>query len=69
VVVGGTSMLGGEGGIVGTIIGAMLLTIIINVTNLLGISSFAQPAIVGIVIIAMVLFDSYTRHKQAVSLK
>lgn len=69
VVVGGTSMLGGEGGIAGTVIGAMLLTIIINVTNLLGISSFAQPAIVGVVIIAMVLFDSYTRRKQAMSLK
>lgn len=69
VVVGGTSMLGGEGGMAGTIIGAMLLTIIINVTNLLGISSFAQPAIVGTVIIAMVLFDSYTRHKQSISLK
>lgn len=65
VVIGGTSLLGGEGGIAGTVIGAMLLTIIINVMNLLGISSFAQPAVVGFVIIAMVLFDSYTRRRQA----
>lgn len=69
VVVGGTSMLGGEGGIAGTIIGAMLLTIIINVMNLLGISSFAQPLIVGAVIIAMVLFDSYTRRVQSNKVK
>lgn len=69
VVVGGTSMLGGEGGITGTIIGAMLLTIIINVMNLLGISSFAQPLIVGLVIIAMVLFDSYTRRVQSNKVK
>jgi len=69
VVVGGTSLLGGEGGIAGTVIGALLLTIIINVMNLLGISSFAQPAVVGVVIIAMVLFDTYTRQKQAKALK
>ena len=69
VVVGGTSLLGGEGSAAGTVIGALLLTIIINVMNLLGISSFAQPAIVGVVIIAMVLFDSYTRRKQAMALK
>ena len=48
VVVGGTSMLGGEGGITGTVIGAILLTIIVNVMNLLGITSFAQPMVVGI---------------------
>lgn len=69
VVIGGTSLLGGEGGVVGTVIGALLLTIIINVMNLLGISSFAQPAIVGLVIIAMVLFDTVTRRKQSMALK
>lgn len=69
VVVGGTSLLGGEGGIIGTVIGAMLLTIILNVMNLLGVSSFGQPAIVGFVIIAMVLFDSYTRRRQESSVK
>ena len=69
VVVGGTSMLGGEGGVAGTVIGAMLLTIIINVMNLFGVSSFAQPAVVGIVIIGMVLFDSYTRRRQATAVK
>lgn len=66
VVIGGTSLLGGEGGIQGTVIGAMLLTIILNVMNLLGVSSFAQQAIVGIVIITMVLFDSYVRRRQEI---
>lgn len=69
VVVGGTSMLGGEGGVAGTVIGSMLLTIIINVMNLIGVSSLAQPAVVGVVIIAMVLFDSYTRMKQESAVK
>lgn len=65
VVIGGTSMLGGEGGIGGTVIGALILTIIVNVMNLLGVTSFAQSMVVGIVIIAMVLFDMKTKSKQA----
>ena len=61
VVIGGTSMLGGEGGVGGTIIGALILTVIVNIMNLLGVSSYAQPIVAGLVIIAMVLFDSYKR--------
>lgn len=64
VVIGGTSMLGGQGGVGGTVIGALILTIIVNVMNLKDISSFAQPMVVGVVIIAMVLFDTYTKRKQ-----
>lgn len=60
VVIGGTSMLGGEGGVFGTVIGAILLTVIVNVMNLFDISSSAQPLVVGVVIITMVLMDSLT---------
>ncbi len=60
VVIGGTSMLGGEGGVSGTVIGAILLTVIVNIMNLFGISSSAQPLVVGIVIIVMVLIDTMT---------
>ena len=66
VVIGGTSLLGGEGGMAGTVIGALILTIIVNIMNLLGISSFAQSMVVGIVIIFMVLIDSYNRSKSLV---
>jgi ribose transport system permease protein len=65
VVIGGTSMLGGEGGIGGTVVGALILTIIVNVMNLLGVTSFAQSMVVGIVIIMMVLFDMKKKNKQA----
>jgi ribose transport system permease protein len=65
VVVGGTSMLGGEGGILGTVIGALILTIIINVMNLLGVSSFAQGLVIGLAVIGMVLFDSLSKSRQA----
>ena len=64
VVVGGTSMLGGEGGVLGTVVGALILTIIVNVMNLKGISSYAQGLVIGIVIIAMVLFDTYSKRRQ-----
>jgi ribose/xylose/arabinose/galactoside ABC-type transport system permease subunit len=64
VVIGGTSMLGGQGGVGGTIIGALILTIIVNIMNLKGVSSFAQPMVVGIVIIAMVLFDINSKRRQ-----
>ena len=63
VVVGGTSMLGGEGGVSGTVIGAILLTVIVNIMNLLGIPSSAQPMVVGVVIITMVLVDSASRRR------
>jgi len=65
VIIGGTSMLGGEGGIIGTIIGALLLTVIVNAMNLMGVSSFTQPLVVGVVIIGMVLFDSFNRNKSS----
>ncbi len=58
IVVGGTSMLGGEGGVLGTAVGAILLTVIVNVMNLIGTSSLAQPMVIGVVIIAMVLLDA-----------
>ena len=64
VVIGGTSMLGGEGGIIGTMIGSIMLMLITNIMNLLGISSFAQPMIIGLVIIVMVFFDSISRDER-----
>jgi ribose transport system permease protein len=69
VVIGGTSMLGGEGGVVGTIIGALLLTIIVNIMNLLGISTYAQPMVFGLVILFMVIFDAFTRNRSLSSIK
>ena len=63
-VVGGTSLSGGQGGILGTVIGALILTIIVNVMNLLGISSNAQGLVIGLVIIGMVLFDINSRLRR-----
>jgi ribose transport system permease protein len=57
VVVGGTSLFGGRGGIVGTFIGAMLIGVLRNGLNLLNINSYVQMVILGVVILCAVLLD------------
>ena len=57
VVVGGTSLFGGRGSIVGTFIGAMLIGILRNGLNLLNVNSYVQQVIVGVVILLAVLMD------------
>lgn len=57
VVVGGTSLSGGEGKIVGTLIGAFIIGVIQNGMNLTNIESYTQKVVLGLVILAAVLFD------------
>ena len=56
-VIGGTSLMGGEGRIVGTLIGAFIMGVLRNGLNLLGVSSFVQQTVIGSVIIMAVLID------------
>lgn len=65
VVLGGTSMAGGQGGISGTIIGAMIIGIINNGLNLLGMDSFYQYIAKGIVILCAVYTDD-VKNKQKI---
>ena len=57
VVLGGTSLAGGRGRIFGTLIGALIIGTLNNGMNLIGISSFYQQIVKGIVIIIAVLID------------
>jgi len=57
IVIGGTSMSGGEGNVVGGILGALILTLIVNGMNLMDVTSQAQPLVTGAVIILAVLID------------
>lgn len=57
VVVGGTSLAGGEGKILGTLIGAFLIAVIRNGMNLVGLRSWDQTIVLGSIIILAVLFD------------
>lgn len=62
-VVGGTSMAGGKGRIVGTLLGAMLIGIISNGMNLLGLSSYLQDIVKGFIILGAVYLDSISTKK------
>jgi ribose transport system permease protein len=62
-VIGGTSLLGGEGTIMGALIGALIMGVLRNGLNLLNVSSFFQQVVIGVVIIGAVLVDmSLKRH-------
>jgi ribose transport system permease protein len=57
VCLGGTSLFGGVGGIVGTAIGSLILALVVNGMNLLGVETFWQSGVMGAIILASVLAD------------
>jgi ribose transport system permease protein len=57
VVVGGTSLAGGEGRVLGTLIGAFIIAVIQNGMNLTGVESYQQKVVLGLVILGAVLLD------------
>jgi ribose transport system permease protein len=61
VVIGGTSLFGGEGGIGGTVIGAIIVGVLANVLNLLGVSPFTQQIVTGALIVLAVLLGRIRR--------
>jgi ribose transport system permease protein len=64
-VIGGASLFGGEGNIIGALIGALLIELIANGSDLLNISTFWQQVILGIVIVLAVLYDQVRRRALA----
>ena len=58
VLIGGTSLFGGVGTITGTLIGALILTLVLNGMNLLSINASWQPLVTGVIVIAAVYFDN-----------
>ena len=66
VVIGGTSMMGGEGGVYGTLIGALLIGVISNGLNLLGVQPYWQMMVKGTIIILAVLMDRMKRRFRTV---
>jgi ribose transport system permease protein len=59
VVVGGASLSGGRGKILGTLIGALVIAVIQNGMNLLGVDPFLQKVVLGYVILGAVLLDRW----------
>jgi ribose transport system permease protein len=63
VVIGGGSLNGGRGTVLGTIVGALIMALLSNGCNLLGISPFLQQVIIGCVIVMAVTFDEFQRRR------
>ncbi len=62
VVVGGTSLMGGRGSIVGTFFGALLIGVLYNAMNLLGVDSYLQKVVLGAVILLAVVVDELRKR-------
>lgn len=58
VIIGGTSLLGGRGSILGTVIGALIMSVLVNGLRIMSIQSEWQNIVVGVVILIAVFFDS-----------
>ena len=65
VVIGGTSLSGGSGGIGGTLIGVLIIGVLRNGLNLLNVSPFLQEVVIGVVIVLAVGAETLRRRKQA----
>jgi ribose transport system permease protein len=62
VVVGGTSLSGGQGKAFGTLIGALIIAVIQNGMNLTGVESYTQKVVLGLVILGAVILDQLKRR-------
>jgi fructose transport system permease protein len=65
VVLGGTSLFGGRGSVIGTLIGALIVGIVRNGLQLMGVRSIYQVLITGILVILAVAVDQIARRRQA----
>jgi ribose transport system permease protein len=63
VLIGGTSLFGGVGGLSGTLVGALLLTLVLNGMNLLSIHSNWQPLVTGFIVLLAAVLDTLTRRR------
>jgi ribose transport system permease protein len=63
VVLGGTSLFGGHGGVVGTAVGSLILALVLNGMNLLNVKTFWQPFVLGSIVIVSVLADQLARGR------
>jgi inositol transport system permease protein len=66
VVIGGTSLFGGEGRVLGTVIGSLLIGVLINGLVLLNVSSYIQQIVIGVIIVLAVAFDRFIKSRRSV---
>ena len=64
VVIGGGSLFGGEGSIPGALVGALIMTVLSNGLQLMGVSTYWQKLLIGIVLVCAVFIDNVRRRKE-----
>ena len=64
VIIGGTGLFGGQGSVVGTLVGALIIGMISNGTVLLGVDSYYEPIAHGTVILLAVVIDIWVRRQR-----
>ena len=64
VVLGGTSLFGGRGGIMGTLVGVLIVGVFRNGLQLIGVESVVQVLVTGILVILAVIVDQFARRRQ-----
>lgn len=63
-VIGGTSLFGGEGTVLGGILGAAIMGVMVNGMVLVNLSSYLQDVVLGIVLVIAVTYDTWRRHRR-----
>ncbi len=64
VVIGGTSLFGGEGGVFGTVIGALLISVLTAGLTQMNVNTYIQSIIIGLIIILAVFFDRIVKARR-----
>jgi len=62
-VIGGTSLSGGNGGVLRTLLGLLVVSILYNALTLLGVQGYFQQLIRGIVLIVVIMIDAFINRK------
>ena len=62
-VIGGASLMGGEGGCVGALAGALIMNVLINICNLKNIDASWQKVLVGALIVILVYYDNFRKRR------
>ena len=62
--IGGASIAGGQGSIIGGLLGVMFMSLIVNLFNIMEISSFWQNLVVGLILIFVVFLDSFLNMRR-----
>ncbi|WP_031305565.1 ABC transporter permease subunit, partial [Pseudomonas syringae] len=65
VVIGGASLSGGVGSVGGTLVGVLIIGVLRNGLNLLGVSPFIQQVVIGVVIALAVTIDTLRRRSNS----